>query len=243
MPAYAGVVRDDATAEQLNKNPIVDGFLPGQALYWAKYTKADAEFSTEEFPIKEGDSYLTNDYNIARNTDSRYYDNIMPLAYGGFGINATAYGFDLSLNFSYQFGGKMLDSGYQNVMGSGSSVGAWHTDILNAWTPDNMDSDIPALFTVADKDYVTSNSDRFLVSSNYLQLQNITLGYTLPSSLTRKVGIDAVRIYGSAENVALWTARKGLDPRQVLSAGMNFSGSNYTYSPIRAFSGGIRVSF
>ena len=39
-------------------------------------------------------------------------------------------------------------------------------------------------------------------------------GYTLPKSLTRKMQIDGVRVFFVADNVALLTARKGLDPRQ-----------------------------
>ena len=53
-----------------------------------------------------------------------------------------------------------------------------------------------------------------------------------------KIGIDGVRIYGAAENVALWSRRKGLDPRQSY-----LSSENSTYSPIRAITGGIRVNF
>ena len=62
--------------------------------------------------------------------------------------------------------------------------------------------------------YTNRLTDRFLTSSDYLSLQNITLGYTLPKSLTRKMQIDGVRVFFVADNVALLTARKGLDPRQ-----------------------------
>jgi hypothetical protein len=76
------------------------------------------------------------------------------------------------------------------------------------------------------------------VSSNFLSLNNITLGYTLPSKLTRRIGISSLRFYGAAENVALWAKRKGLDPRQGYA-----SSNNSTYSPIRTISGGLRVEF
>ncbi len=173
----------------------------------------------------------------------------MPLAYGGFGASANAYGFDFSIAFSYQFGGKMIDYGYQNLMGPGTNITAWHKDILNAWTPENRYTDVPALYTTAPtevdadgnevtNDYANALSDRFLISSNYLSLQNITLGYTVPKEWTRKFGVEGIRIYGAAENVAVWAKRKGLDPRQGVG-----SAENYTYSPMRAISGGIRVNF
>ncbi len=84
----------------------------------------------------------------------------------------------------------------------------------------------------------TSTSDRFITSSNYLSLQNITLGYTLPKSWTRKLLMESVRIYGVADNLALWAKRKGLDPRMGLQ-----TTSDYTYSLIRSISGGVTVTF
>ena len=62
-------------------------------------------------------------------------------------------------------------------------------------------------------------------------------GYTLPKSLTRKMQIDGVRVFFVADNVALLTARKGLDPRQGYVAADN------VYSPIRTISGGISLNF
>jgi len=77
-----------------------------------------------------------------------------------------------------------------------------------------------------------------LISSNYLSLNNITLGYTFKKDWVKKLGLQELRIYGAAENVALWSARKGLDPRQSFTAS-----ENSTYSPSRTISGGIRVAF
>jgi hypothetical protein len=77
-----------------------------------------------------------------------------------------------------------------------------------------------------------------LVSSNYLSINNVTLGYTLPKSFTRKMGVESLRIYGVADNLALFAARKGLDPRQgyVTSEGS-------TYGSLRTISGGIKLVF
>ena len=77
-----------------------------------------------------------------------------------------------------------------------------------------------------------------MTSSNYLSLQNITLGYTLPKRMTDAMRLNSIRIYGAAENLFLWSARKGLDPRQgyVVSEGATYKGS-------RSISGGIRIEF
>lgn len=81
-------------------------------------------------------------------------------------------------------------------------------------------------------------STRFLTSSNYLALNNVTVGYNLPKKWTSKMLLEGVKIYFSAENVALWSKRKGLDPRQDFT-----SSNNQTYSPIRSLAGGIKVTF
>ena len=164
--------------------------------------------------------------------------DLLPKVYGGFGTTLNAYGVDFSMAFAYQLGGKIYDNAYASLMhsGYGSAGKNWHTDILNSWTPENTETDVPRV-NVADQ-YTTSVSDRFLVSSNYLSLQNITLGYTLPSKWTKKLQIEKLRVYAVADNVALVSARQGLDPRQSYT-----SSNSATYSPIRSISGGISVTF
>jgi hypothetical protein len=216
LPAYAGV--DPET---------------GYALYLAKRT------ATDENGVEYEEEYATPDWYEARTTNLKVTGNLKPLAYGGFGTNIKAYGFDLGLSFSYQFGGKVIDYGYQTAMQSGASIGSnFHVDALKAWTPTNTNTDVPLLFTSAEYSYSNAMSDRWLISSNYVALNNITFGYTFPTKLARKLCFESIRVYGAAENVALWSKRKGLDPRQG-----SLSSNNETYSPIRSISGGIRVSF
>ncbi len=173
--------------------------------------------------------------------DGTQYESgdILPKVYGGFGTTLDAYGVDFSIGFAYQLGGRVFDAGYQSLMHSGNSSYAgqnWHTDILDAWTPSNTDTNVPRV-DAADL-YTNATSDRWLISSNYLSLQNITLGYTLPSKWTRKAKIEKLRIYGVADNVALFAARKGLDPRQSYS-----TSSMNTYAAMRSISGGISITF
>lgn len=86
--------------------------------------------------------------------------------------------------------------------------------------------------------YTGATSDRWLTSSDYLSLNNISIGYTLPSAITSKIGINAIRIYGAADNVALWSKRKGMDPRQ--SYIQSYAGY---YAALRTISGGIKIIF
>ena len=201
----------------------------GEALYWA--AKTDADGNKQE--------YTTNNYTEAYNTNRCATGDLLPDGYGGFGTTLRAYGFDFSVQFAYQFGGRIFDSGYQGLMGTGYTTEQgknFHKDVLNAWTPENPNSNIPRMDTSNSYSIVTS--DRFLVSSNYLSLNNITIGYTFSNKIVKKLGLESLRVYGVADNLAIWSARKGLDPRQSY-----ISGVNTTYSAVRNISGGVKVVF
>ena len=88
--------------------------------------------------------------------------------------------------------------------------------------------------------------DRFFVSSNYLSLNNVTLGYTFPKRWTEKLDIAGLRIYVSGDNLAVLTARKGVDPRFSLGLGSFTSGSGLNsgaYSTMRNVTAGISLTF
>lgn len=205
----------------------------GEALYWAKMADGTRQKTTDWQACYSGNEELGI-------KESRIETgNLMPKVYGGFGTTLYAYGVDFSMSFAYQAGGKLIDYTYQDLMHNGDSYSAgknFHVDALNRWTPENTKTNVPRI-DAADN-YTNSTSTRFLISSDYLSLNNITLGYTLPGKLTRQIGIESIRLYGAAENVALWTKRRGLDPRQGY-----VTTENSTYSPMRTISGGIRVQF
>ena len=224
----------------------------GKALYWTavddteapmiplvEYGQVVKDEKGEVVMTYQKKEVKTDNWADANANNRQSTGNIMPKGYGGFGTQVNAYGFDLAVQFAYQFGGRIYDNSYSTFMHGmySSSIGNnIHKDLLNAWTPENTNTDVPRLSTV--DQYTRSLSTRFLTSSNYLSLNNITFGYTLPEKVTAKAYLSNVRFYFSAENVALWSKRKGLDPRQGFTAT-----SNDTYSPIRCFSGGVRLSF
>ena len=193
----------------------------GEALYWAK--------------DKDGKEYATANYSLAQ-TNKAGTDNLMPKVYGGFGTSIEAYGFDASIQLSYQLGGQIYDSGYRFMMAGKGEGQNWHKDIYNAWTPANTKTDVPRLN--AQDSFTNASSDRWLISSNYLSINNITVGYTLPSNLVKKMFIEKLRVYFTADNVGLIAKRKGLDPRQSYT-----TSTNSLYSPIRTISGGISLTF
>jgi len=187
-------------------------------------------------------------------TKATLYDlgTTLPKVSGGFGTTFKAYGFDLSAQFSFQLGGKIYDGQYQALMNNGRSAGsAMHKDLLKAWSPENPTSNIPRLSTAAPDDPGSGSQtpiDRFLTSSNYLSLNNITLGYTLPKFIVRQIKLDNIRVYLAAENLFLLTKRKGLDPRygifelqNSMTAGTGLASGSY--ASMRSVTAGVTISF
>ena len=218
MIKYAGVAQ-----KELSEGGKVVA-LPGQAIYWAKNT--------------DGKEYQTSDASLAAATNKQATDDLLPAAYGGFGTNLSFRGFDLSAQFAYQFGGQIYDSGYAMLMHNGNGGGGtnFHVDALNAWTESNTNTNVPRLNS--DDKYADYFSDRFLTSSDYLSINNITIGYSLPKNLLRNIQIENLRIYVVGDNLGVLSSRKGLDPRQSYT-----SSSTARYTPIRTISGGVSLTF
>ena len=115
----------------------------------------------------------------------------------------------------------------------------FHKDALKAWTPENPNTNVPRLNSSDDSNQ--KYSSRFLVSSDYLSVNNVTVGYTLPKKWSNKIGLGSIRIYFSGDNLAVFSAREGLDPRIVF--GGTGTADNPSYSVLRTISGGINLTF
>lgn len=212
--------------------------------YYKRFAGVDPETGEALYYVDpdKGDMTKTNDYSLAQQADC---GSTLAPVYGGFGTSLSFYGFDVSMQFSYQLGGRLYDGTYQQLMHTGVSSMAgtnWHKDILQSWSPENPSSNIPRLN--AGDDSYQMDSDRFLVSSNYLSINNVTIGYTFPEKWISKLHIAGLRIYATGDNLWVFSVRKGLDPRMFFGGtGGSTGNGNYTYSSMRNISGGITLTF
>ena len=221
---------------------LYDGFMrkyagvdkeTGEALYYMDVLDEEGNVTGQETTA-----------NFSKATQYRL-GTFLPKLTGGFGTSLSAYGFDLSAQLSYQLGGRYYDGEYQALMLSQDNKGlAIHKDLLKAWTPENTDTDVPRLD--GDAQVGQTNVDRYVISSNFLSLNNVTLGYTLPAKLTGKIKLSSVRFYVTGENLAVLSARQGVDPRFSVGLGGYTSGSGINqsyYSSRRTITGGVTVMF
>ena len=206
----------------------------GKAQWYRKVLDKDGAWT--------GESEITETF-----ADASQYElgSVLPKLYGGFGTTFKAYGFDLSAQFSFQLGGRYYDGTYQALMHTSSGIGtAWHKDVLDSWSETNKDSDIPRLD--GDTSVGQTAVSNYLINSNYLSVNNITLGYTFPESVTSYLKISGLRIYVAGDNLAVKSARKGVDPRYSMGLGSLTSGSGLnsgSYSAMRTITGGVTLTF
>ena len=231
MREFAGVNNGDVT--EYHGQKVQDGV----ALYW---TDQKYEGDTLVPNVDENGNTIWTKTPIQGDATYRELGKTaIPDLTGGFGTTLRFYGIDVSLNFTYQIGGWAMDYGYYRSMGvSTSGTGAGyniHSDMLMAWTPDNHTNIPRNRFG----DQYSMSIDRALTDASYLNLQNINVGYTFPSKMMKKAGIQALRVYLSCENVCYWSKRQGFDPRQSFSGVTN----DMLYSPIRTISGGLTLTF
>lgn len=237
LPQYAGV--DKGTGEALyvgyydaNKGDFAADL--GNNEY--NYITSVYQYQQENPDANIQDTLITN---YAQAGSSYVGKSAEPILDGGLGFDLDVYGFNVSATFLYRIGGYGYDYTYAQLMHS-DRVGSynWHTDMRNAWTENNTDTDVPRLSNATDT-YANATSTRFLTSNSYLSLSNVRLGYTFPKKWVQKIKMNSLSLWVSADNLFIVSARKGYNPI------VSYSGSSdsYQYTPLSTFMGGIKLQF
>ena len=188
-----------------------------------------------------GELATTSDYNKVSGSPIHKFDlgkSALPDFQGGLNIALRLYGFDLSIATAFQIGGYVYDGTFAGTMSSGF-YGGHNRELWNTWNPETMSGEYGIWNNQSQSSSFTQSSDLFLTSASYFSIRNITLGYTFPTKWMQKLGIESARVFVVADNVALFSARKGLDPRTSMSGQADFGG----YAQIRTISGGINLNF
>lgn len=95
------------------------------------------------------------------------------------------------------------------------------TEILNAWTPENPNSNIPRVSLSDTNRNFGTTSDWYLEDASYIRFKDITLGYTFGNTLAKRMGINGFRVYATAYNLFTITKYSGFDPELIASSGID----------------------
>ena len=204
----------------------------GAALYVAANTAASANRRIVNNKSGGSDTLTI----LASNGKFEYQGTAIPDLYGSFGQSFTYKDFTLSALFTFQLGGKTFDANYQGLMSSGTYGGALSTDILKRWQKPGDITNVPRMDAGRTTDF-NATSSRWLVDASYLNIRTISLAYSLPKSLISRLNISNAQFFISAENVAFFSERTGLNNQQA------FSGvTSNAYPPARVVTAGLSLN-
>jgi hypothetical protein len=140
--------------------------------------------------------------------DRTYLGKPLPDWYYGFSVGLEYKGFDLQLFFQGVTGNQIFWASYRNDNLRTNRVSVWYEE---RWTGENTSDEYPrATLSDANNNYRISSLN--VHDGNYLRLKNLSIGYTLPNSLTSKVGIEKFKIFYTGTNLLTFTKYPGIDP-------------------------------
>ncbi len=226
---------------------------PGQPLYsyhlipWEGIFNSQAEIDAYQKDgvliqpnAKPGDFKFTdtNDDGRISDEDRKYFGNAFPTFSYALNADFEYRNFDLSIFFQGVEGVKVFNGYKYSTYAMNEQTYNRDNRILNAWTVDNQNTDIPRLSTLDENRNFGTNSTWYLEDASYLRLKNVTLGYTLPERITKILKGSRMRAYVSAENLFTITKYSGIDPEV---GGIGFDVGAYPVSKV--FTAGLSLSF
>ncbi|MDR2064482.1 MAG: TonB-dependent receptor [Prevotellaceae bacterium] len=161
-----------------------------------------------------------------------------PKGYGGINTNFRYKNLSVSLVFNYMYGHYVFDQHQDQISvdGGTSFYRPISKEQLKRWQKPGDITDVPRRMPYDRAGYY--NSSRMLMKGDFIRLKNITVSYSIPKTLTKKTGLDDVRIYAAGNNIFAITDLY-FDPEAPDSRGMAYRQT----PPIRTISFGIEISF
>lgn len=186
--------------------------------------------------------------NIQRQTTTSFSDatlkyvgkSSIPTLRGAFRLAGQYKNFNLSTQFTYSIGGYALDTQYSEFMNDRFGAGAnnFHKDISTRWQQPGDITNVPRISDNFDPN-VGSNSTRWLIKSDYIALNNIQLGYSVPSNYLKNTGLGNINLSISGDNLFIASKRKGFNP----STSETGNTGRRLYAPLSTITIGARVKF
>ncbi|KUG06778.1 SusC/RagA family TonB-linked outer membrane protein [Solirubrum puertoriconensis] len=176
-------------------------------------------------------------------TDKVILGNTNPTWFGGVTNSFTYKGFDASIFIRFSGGNKIFNETARQLLRQDFLNNS--TKILDRWTTPGQETDVPKL-RYANTDFINRSGEalsRFVEKGDFVRIQNISLGYTLPKGII--AGLARVRVYGQVSNAFTFTKYTGVDPEVNSNNDSNSQfGIDYNSNPQqRVFTAGLNVGF
>ena len=174
----------------------------------------------------------------AEATDKFINKTAIPDVRGAIRLNAQFGDFSLSTLFNYQLGGWAYDSAYASLMDNDyNGTNNFHVDIRDRWQASGDVTNIPrqdARYQIQQN----ATSTRFLTKSDYVALNNIRIGYSVPKSFASKIGLKKADVFVTGDNLWLMSERQGFNPSTAITGGTSI----YRYNPLSTIVLGVNLN-
>lgn len=153
----------------------------------------------------------------------------LPIHTGGFNNDFSYKSFDLNIFFQWSYGNDIVNA--NRYIFEGNIFGRTNLNQFasyeNRWTPTNTSSTLYRVNGGGPTTPTGANS-RVIEDGSYLRLKTVSLGYSLPQDLLKRIKVKSCRLYVSAQNLVTWTKYSGIDPEvsvfnSVLTPGFDYS--------------------
>lgn len=189
---------------------------------------------------------------VANGGDRRILGNSQPTYFGGLTNTFSWKGLDLEVFIRFSGGNKIMNVTRQETL-LNQDFNNNGREILGRWRSDNTNTDVPRLYLNRGNiiNFNGQTISRFVESGDFVRIQNIILGYTLPKSLFNPGAafpISSIRLFAQVQNAFTFTKYTGLDPElnfnQSGDTNFNQFGVDYNSNPqIRFVNFGVNVGF
>ncbi|TXE14471.1 SusC/RagA family TonB-linked outer membrane protein [Algoriphagus aquimarinus] len=176
-----------------------------------------------------------------------YLGNTLPKWQGGWSNNFKFGGFDAEIFTRFSGGNYIMNESLRGLLGQGFSNN--QASILNRWTESGQVTDVPKLYSGQDQNMWqnSASNSRFVEKGDYVRIQNIVLGYTVPAAALQsafKGSISNARFFAQVQNPFTFTSYTGLDPEANSYSGQLSFGVDWNVAPIvRTYTLGLSVGF
>ncbi len=184
---------------------------------------------------------IDGDGKIDETTDRTKLGSAIPNVIYGFSAGLNYKWFDLNLALQGVHGNEIVNGMYYTLYSTDMSEWNVSKEMLNRWTPDNTESNIPRVHA-SDPNKNGRFSDRYVENGSYLRLSNLQIGYSLPDIALEKMRLTQFRIYLSANNLCTFTKYSGYDP-EIAGSDLNAGVDIVTYPIPRSISLGCNIKF
>ncbi|MEQ6121254.1 TonB-dependent receptor [Reichenbachiella sp. MALMAid0571] len=233
---------DQEISRTYENNPI--GTFYGWKTDGLFQTQSDIDNHAEQPGAVPGDVRFVdiNDDNVIDDQDRTILGSPHPKMSYGINANMSYKGFDVTLFFMGVAGVDIYNADRMQGIDASYPFNLY-SEVTNRWTGPGTSNEIPRVSTLrTNLNYRTS--DMFIESGDFLRLKNLTIGYTLSSDVTDKVGLSRLRFYFTGQNVFTITGYSGLDPELGLTDGTTQLNVDYAQFPqARTFMLGVNIGF